>query len=44
MGDAKRDVRMAGEEEDWKKKTRDSGGWKTLSDDGVKNLRAAPHP
>ena len=24
----KRDVRKAGEEEDWKKKTRDRGGWK----------------
>ncbi len=23
-----RDVRKAGEEEDWKKKTRDRGGWK----------------
>ena len=28
----KRDVRKAGEEEDWKKKTRDRGGWKRLSD------------
>ena len=26
----KRDVRKAGEEEDWKKKTRDRGGWKIL--------------
>ena len=25
---AKRDVRKAGEEEDWKKKTRDREGWK----------------
>ena len=25
-----RDVRKAGEEEDWKKKTRDRGGWKRL--------------
>ena len=39
----KRDVRKAGEEEDWKKKTRDRGGWKRLSDEAVKNLRAAPH-
>ena len=27
----KGDVRKAGEEEDWKKKTRDRGGWKRLS-------------
>ena len=40
----KRDVRKAGEEEDWKKKTRDGGGWKRLSDEAVKKLRAAPHP
>ena len=40
----KRDVRQAGEEEDWKKKTRDRGGWKRLSDEAVKKLRAAPHP
>ena len=33
-----------GEEEDWKKKTRDRGGWKRLSDEAVKKLRAAPHP
>ena len=26
----KRDVRKAGEEEDWKKKRRDRGGWKRL--------------
>ena len=32
----KRDVRKAGEEEDWKKKTRDRGGWKRLSDEAVK--------
>ena len=38
----RRDVRKAGEEEDWKK-TRDRGGWKRLSDEAVKNLRAAPH-
>ena len=35
----KRDVRKAGEEEDWKKKTRDRGGWKRLSDEAVKKLR-----
>ena len=40
----KRDVRKAGEEEDWKKKTRDRGGWKRLSDEAVKKLLAAPHP
>ena len=39
----KRDVRKAGEEEDWKKKTRDRGGCKRLSDEAVKKLRAAPH-
>ena len=33
-----------GEEEDWKKKTRDRGGWKRLSDEAVKKLWAAPHP
>ena len=40
----KRDVMKAGEEEDWKKKTRARGGWKTLSDEAVKKLRAAPPP
>ena len=41
----KRDVRMAGEEKDWKKKkTRYIGGWKGLSDETVKKVRAAPHP
>ena len=40
----KRAVRKAGEEEDWKKKTRDRGGWKRLSDEAVKKLRAAPLP
>ena len=39
-----RDVRKAGEDEDWKKKTRDRGGWKRLSDKAVKKLRAAPYP
>ena len=29
-------MRKAGEEEDWKKKTRDRGGWKRLSDEAVK--------
>ena len=33
----KRDVRKAGEEEDWKKKTRDRGGWKRLSDGAVRS-------
>ena len=40
----KRDVRKAGEEEDWKKKTGDRVGWKRLSDEAVKKLWAAPHP
>ena len=39
-----RDARKAGEEEDWKKKTRDRGGWKRLSDEAVKKLRTAPYP
>ena len=34
----------AGEEEDWKKKTRDRGWWKSLSDEAVKKLRAALNP
>ena len=41
---AKRDVRKAGEEEYWKKNTRDKGWWKRLSDNAVKKLRAAPRP
>ena len=40
----KRYVRKAREEEDWKKKARVKGGWKTLSDEAVKKLRAAPRP
>ena len=40
----KRDVRKAGEDEDWNKKTRDRVGWKRLSDEAVKKLRAAPQP
>ena len=40
----KRDVRKAGEEEDWKKKTGYRGGRKRLSDEAVKKLRATPHP
>ena len=41
-----RDARKAGEEEDWKKKTRDRvrGGWKRLSDEAVKKLRKASYP
>ena len=39
-----RDVRKTREEEDWKKKkTIDRGGWKLISDEAVKKLRAAPH-
>ena len=37
-----RDVNKTGEEEDWQK-TRDREGWKSLSDEAVKKLRAAPH-
>ena len=40
----KRDVKKAGEEEDWKKKTRYRGGLKRQSDEAVKKLRAAPRP
>ena len=39
----KRDMKKAGEEEDWKKRTRDRGGWKRLSYEAVKKLLAAPH-
>ena len=39
-----RDARKAGEEDDWKKKTKDRRGWTRLSDEAVKNLLAAPHP
>ena len=38
----KRDVRKAGQGEDWKKKTRDRGVWKILSDEALEKLRAAP--
>ena len=38
----KRYVRKAGEGEDWKKKTRDRGGWEILSDEALEKLRAAP--
>ena len=41
---AKRDVNKAGEEGDWKKKTRYRGWWKILADEAVKKLQAAPHP
>ncbi len=37
-------MRKAGEEEDWKKKTRDRGEWKRISDEAVKKLQAAPDP
>ena len=40
----KRYARKAREEGDWKKKARATGGWKTLSDEAVKKLRAAPRP
>ena len=40
----KRYARKTGDEEDWNKKKRDRGGWKRLSDEAVKKLRAARHP
>ena len=40
----KRDVKNAGEEGDWKKKTQDRVGWKRLADEAVKKLQASPHP
>ena len=40
----KRDVRKAGEAGDWKKKTRDRGGWRKIADEAVTKLQAAPHP
>ena len=43
-GGLKRDVEKTGEEEYWKKKAIDRGWWKRLSDESVKQLRAAPHP
>ena len=38
----KRDVKKAGEEEDCREKTGGRGGWKRLTDEAVKKLRAAP--
>ena len=38
----RRDVRKAGEKEDWKNKKRDRGGWKRLSDEAVEKLRTSP--
>ena len=41
----KRDVKKTGEEGDWKKKKAgDRGGWRSLADEAVKMLQAAPHP
>ena len=40
----KRDLMKAGEEEDWKSKTRDREGWKRLSHEAVQTSRAAHHP
>ena len=38
-------MKKAGEEGDWKKKTRrDRGGWKSPADDAVEKLQASPHP
>ena len=36
-----RDARKAGEEEDWKKKTRDRGGWKRLLQYQMRRWRSA---
>ena len=40
----KRDVKKAGEEGDWKKKTGDRGGWRRIADEALKKLQAAPRP
>ena len=40
----KRDVKKAGEEGDWKKKTQYRVGWKRLADEAVKKLQASSHP
>ena len=40
----KRDVKKAGEEGDWRKKTCDRGGWIRLADEAVKKFQAEPHP
>ena len=40
----KRDLKKAGEEGDWKKKTQDRVGWKRIADEAVKKLQAGPHP
>ena len=37
-------MKKGGEEDDWKKKTRERGWWKRLTDEAVNKLRAAPHP
>ena len=34
----KRDVKKAGEEGDWNKKTEDRGGWKRLADEAVQKV------
>ena len=39
-----RDVRKAGEEGDWKKKTGGRGGWKRLSDEAVKKVAGSTSP
>ena len=40
----KTDVKKAGEEGDWKKKTGDREGWRRIADEAVKKLQAAPQP
>ena len=37
-------MKKTGEEGDWKKKTRDRGGWRRIAEEAVKKLQAAPHP
>ena len=39
-----RDVKTACEEEYWKKKARDRGGWERLSDEAVKNVPGNTSP
>ena len=39
-----KDERKAGEEEYWKKKTRDRGRWKILSDEAEKKVAGSTSP
>ena len=40
----KRDVKKAGEEGDWKKKTGDRGGWGRIADEAVKKVAGSTSP